>query len=514
MWIEILLGVGLLVLYIYRYVTKSFDEFKKKGIPYIEGSFPFGSKNAKAAILGERNFMDIEKFEAYNDFKEHKIWGYFLFGQPILVINDEELAKHILIKDFDHFTDLRSFGYESKSKDGLVIKYMFNNMKGDKWKRARAMMSGVFTSGKLKSMTPFIVKCSENMEEYLEKIDKNNEEFEARDLSSIFTLDAFASAGFGIEQNSFKDPDNIFRKMSMTMISAPGYGHWTDIPRMLFITALPGLSKLLGVPNLPVKPTNFLANIIERTMAERIKTGYKRNDIIDVGIEEINKHLNDEDYKEFTEEKEAFLMANAMMLFFAGFDNIGVTISQVLHNLVKNDEIQERLCEEIDDALDKSDGEISYELIESIPYLDWVIKEALRYKMLFTAPERVCTKDYKIPNTDITLQKGRVVHIFFGNIINDKKNFINPDNFDPENFNPENFTNKFAHMAFGQGPRSCPGTRFAYLSMKIFLVQFLRKYKVIPSENTNMGDAEVDPHQMFAIKGGVHLKLKRRHEID
>ena len=77
--------------------------------------------------------------------------------------------------------------------------------------------------------------------------------------------------------------------------------------------------------------------------------------------------------------------------------------------------------------------------------------------MLFTAPERVCTKDYKIPNTDITLQKGRVVHIFFGNIINDKKNFINPDNFDPENFNPENFTNKFAHMAFGQGPRSCPG---------------------------------------------------------
>ena len=71
-------------------------------------------------------------------------------------------------------------------------------------------------------------------------------------------------------------------------------------------------------------------------------------------------------------------MANAMMLLFAGFDNIGVSISQVLHNLVKNDEIQERLCEEIDDALDKSDGEISYDLIERIPYLDWVIKEALR----------------------------------------------------------------------------------------------------------------------------------------
>ena len=89
MWIEILLGVGLLVLYIYRYVTKSFDEFKKKGIPYIEGSFPFGSKNAKAAILGERNFMDIEKFEAYNDFKDPELQRRFYedFGGGLLMLD-------------------------------------------------------------------------------------------------------------------------------------------------------------------------------------------------------------------------------------------------------------------------------------------------------------------------------------------------------------------------------------------------------------------------------------------
>ena len=53
MWIEILLGLGLLFLYVYRYITKNFDEFKKKGIPYMEPSFPFGSKNAKSAIMGQ-----------------------------------------------------------------------------------------------------------------------------------------------------------------------------------------------------------------------------------------------------------------------------------------------------------------------------------------------------------------------------------------------------------------------------------------------------------------------------
>ena len=100
--------------------------------------------------------------------------------------------------------------------------------------------------------------------------------------------------------------------------------------------------------------------------------------------------------------------------------------------------------------------------------------------------------------------------MFIENIINSSETFINPNNFDPENFNPDNFKNKFAHMAFGQGPRACPGidkifiylfwksnflqtsgTRYAYLAVKIFMVKFFQSYRVIPSEKTNMGVAEV-----------------------
>ena len=130
-----------------------------------------------------------------------------------------------------------------------------------------------------------------------------------------------------------------------------------------------------------------------------------------------------------------------------------------------------------------------------------------RYKMLFTVHERVCTKDYKLPDSEVVVQKGRIVHVYFDHFVNDPKNYINPEKFDPENFNPENKPNKFAFMMFGQGPRACPGikeeriicitllhfpgTRFAFLTMKIFLVKLLQSYKVIPSEKTNMGIAEV-----------------------
>ena len=190
-------------------------------------------------MMGEINFFDVDKPLGRNEFKDTKIWGYFMMAQPTIVINDEELAKHILIKDFDHFTDLRSFGYESQSKDGLLIKYMFTNMKGDKWKKARSMMSGVFTSGKLKAMTPFIVQCAGNMNEYLENLEKNQEMFEVRDVAAMYTLDSFASAGFGIEQNSFKDPNNHFRTMAMTMVGAPGYGSAMDMIRLLLLSIFP-----------------------------------------------------------------------------------------------------------------------------------------------------------------------------------------------------------------------------------------------------------------------------------
>ena len=107
MWVEILIGAALLCLYIYHYVTKNFGEFKKRGIPYAEPSFPWGSKNAKQAMMGEVSFFEADKLLGRGDFKDTKIWGYYMMGQPTLVINDENLAKHILIKDFDHFTDLR-----------------------------------------------------------------------------------------------------------------------------------------------------------------------------------------------------------------------------------------------------------------------------------------------------------------------------------------------------------------------------------------------------------------------
>merc|ERR1712061_249820 len=105
----------------------------------------------------------MDNLLAQNEFKDEKVFGYFVMGQPTIVINDEELAKRVLIKDFDHFTDLRPFGYDSDAKETRIVKNMLTNLKGEKWKKVRSIMTPVFASGRLKLMSPHIIKCAEQL---------------------------------------------------------------------------------------------------------------------------------------------------------------------------------------------------------------------------------------------------------------------------------------------------------------------------------------------------------------
>ena len=54
---------------------------------------------------------------------------------------------------------------------------------------------------------------------------------------------------------------------------------------------------MMGIPNFPKIPLEFLCGIIEKTYHERKKTGFRRNDIIDVCVEEMKKSVHHEEFK-------------------------------------------------------------------------------------------------------------------------------------------------------------------------------------------------------------------------
>lgn len=78
--------------------------------------------------------------------------------------------------------------------------------------------------------------------------------------------------------------------------------------------------------------------------------------------------------------------AQAYTFFFAGFETASTTMNFLLYECAINHELQDRIRQEIDDVLAKFDGNITYESVTEMVYLDRCIsgiKTTPQYITLF-----------------------------------------------------------------------------------------------------------------------------------
>jgi len=54
----------------------------------------------------------------YLKYRDSPVYGYFLMGKPVLGINDLELVKNVLVKDFNNFVDRNAAVLDEALKSG------------------------------------------------------------------------------------------------------------------------------------------------------------------------------------------------------------------------------------------------------------------------------------------------------------------------------------------------------------------------------------------------------------
>ena len=168
MWIELGLVILALFVALYLYVTKNFNRYKELGIPYVKGSFPFGSFN-----FFNGDHFDVSTARAHQQFENEKVFGCFIFGKPMVGINDPDLLRLIQVKDFDHFVDRVGPHINEKFFKGGDTDHIWSqqltSLSGEDWKDVRGAFTPIFTSGKMKGMLKFIHHVSKDLVEELEK---------------------------------------------------------------------------------------------------------------------------------------------------------------------------------------------------------------------------------------------------------------------------------------------------------------------------------------------------------
>lgn len=101
------------------------------------------------------------------------------------------------------------------------------------------------------------------------------------------------------------------------------------------------------------------------------------------------------------------------------------------------------------------------------------------------------------------------LHFLFYN--RDPKYYPNPENFNPERFFEDEQRNrpKAVYLAFGEGPRVCPGMRFAIAQVKLALAYITKNFHIKLSPNHK--PIVIDPQTLMAYpKDGILIQLEAR----
>ena len=132
------------------------------------------------------------------------------------------------------------------------------------------------------------------------------------------------------------------------------------------------------------------------------------------------------------------VVAASIIFLIAGYDTTATTLAFVLYELAKNPDIQERLRAEIEEVTNGDlEKEWTYDNLQTLTYLDQVINETLRLHYPIVTLNRITTKDYKMPGTDLVVPKGVGFWIPLSAIHLDENHYANPHVFDPDRFSKD-----------------------------------------------------------------------------
>ncbi|XP_074040293.1 cytochrome P450 9e2-like isoform X2 [Leptinotarsa decemlineata] len=444
---------------------------------------------------------------------------------PVLVIRDPELMKLILVKNFDHFTDRRT--YVPEDMDPLWAKNLFA-LKGSKWRNMRSTLSPAFTSSKMKRMFILIKDCAESLVEHFSKQNQEIISLDMKDTCTRFCNDVIATTAFGVKVDSLADPNNEFFLMGM---KATNLNTLKKTFQFLGYLLAPKVYRLFNLKFFDHDVSSFFRKLIDETVEAREKRGIVRPDMIHLLMEARSGIVKEEEisveetgYASVQESVEGDTMTNitneditaqALVFFFAGFESLSSVMCFMAYELAVNQDIQEKLRMEISESFEKCGGELTYAVLVNMKYLDMVVSEVLRKWPTQTAAERVCSEAYTIiPTTPeeqpLHLEKGSIIVFPQFGIHRDPKYFPDPERFDPERFNDENKSNivPFSYQPFGQGPRNCIGSRFALLEMKVLFFYLLLNFEIVPIERTRIPLVLSKSSILVSVEGGFWMGLK------
>ncbi|XP_046489385.1 cytochrome P450 4g15-like [Neodiprion pinetum] len=418
---------------------------------------------------------------------------------------------------------------------------------GEKWRSHRKIIAPTFHLSILRTFVPLFYENSKVLVSKMREV--VGKEFDCHDYLSATTVDILLETAMGVKDTKMDGAGFEYAMAVMKMcdiVHRRAYKLWTRFDFFFNLTKSAKTQEKLigtihGLTNNVIKEKRSKYDAMATQDKIRIKSVdsckniepevFEKNSTEEkVGYDYVRDDLDDIDENDVGEKKRLAFLDLMMELarnganltdveikeevdtiMFEGHDTTAAGSSFVLCLLGYYQDIQEKVCQELDEIFEGSDRETTFNDTLEMKYLERVILETLRLFPPVPLIARKLNEDVKLVTGGYVIPEGATVLIPPYQVHRQEEIYPNPEQFNPDNFLPENMQQRhyYGFIPFSAGPRSCVGRKYAMLKLKVLLSTVLRHYKIL--SDVPVKEFHLVPDIILKRADGFRIRIEPRN---
>eukprot|EP00891_Asterochloris_glomerata_P000149 jgi/Astpho2/149/Aster-04614 len=441
------------------------------------------------------------------------IFRCFFVRQPVVVIQDVNLAHQVMVKHFNKaFHDRPPILSLRQGKQAEAERSGMLRARGQYWAALRAGVQPMFHSASLATYDSLINTALDDLLRNLDAFAAQGQMVDMHRQLGKMTMQVIGQSAFGVAFDTQKPGDASPPLVAAvhTLVATSRVTVWVLAAMLLPKPCLPLIQACArAFPPASQRLAERASAFIWNTSVALVENAHKRLALPSKTTDDLDWLQRDVDNEyriKGTTPTESSVIGR--LLTACNRENHQFSDIFALYLLARHPAALEQLLHEVD-AFGRT-REPCLADMESLPYTSAVLKEAMRLYPPAGMTTREASSDIEVGSH--LIPKGTWVHINIYGIQHDPRYFQDPYTFRPERWlgKSAGVHEPAAWMAFGAGPRRCPGEKLAVQEVAIALVRLHQRFTFELAPELQTGDLELTFNITFKPKGGLPMTLKPR----